>query len=175
MIPGILINLLTFPGIVVHELGHLLVCRIFGVRVKKVCYFRLGDPAGYVLHEVPASATQHILIGIGPFALNSIAGALIALPGMLTLVRHHSGSRLDYALVWLGVSIAMHAFPSTGDAKGIWQSIWSREASVVAKLLGVPIVVFIYIGALGSMFWLDVIYGVGLPLLLAMLLIKALP
>lgn len=26
---------------------------------------------------------------------------------------------LDYFMIWLGVSIAMHSFPSTGDAKSI--------------------------------------------------------
>lgn len=174
MIPGIIINLLTFPGIIVHELGHLLVCRIFGVPVQKVCYFRLGNPAGYVVHEVPQSAMVHILIGIGPFALNSIVGSLISVPGMVHLIQFHHGSRLDYFLVWLGVSIAMHAFPSTGDANGIWKAIWSREAPILAKLLGTPIVIVIYLGALGSVLWFDLIYGVGLPLLLAMWLTRVL-
>lgn len=173
MILGVLVNILTFPGIMVHELGHLLVCRICGVPVHKVCYFRLGNPAGYVVHDTPESAMQHILIGIGPFALNSILGTLIALPGMIPLVRFHHGSTLCYVLVWLGVSIAMYAFPSTGDANGIWKSIWSREAPILAKLIGTPIVIVIYLGALGSVVWLDVIYGAGLPLLLAVLLIRA--
>lgn len=173
MIPGIVISILTFPGIIVHELGHLLVCRLLGVQVHKVCYFRFGNPAGYVVHDAPGSAMRHILIGIGPFALNSVVGALIALPGMLPLVQLHSASRFGYILIWLGVSIAMHAFPSTADANGIWRSIWSREAPILAKLLGTPIVIIIYIGALGSVVWLDLIYGVGLPLLLAKLLLKA--
>lgn len=173
MIPGVIINILTFPGIIVHEIGHLLVCRIFNVTVHKVCYFRLGSPAGYVVHDEPQSAMQHILIGIGPFLLNSILGALISLPGMIPLVEHLHISRLGCIIIWLGVSIAMHAFPSTADANAIWKSIWSSEAPIMAKLIGTPVVVIIYLGALGSVIWLDLIYGFALPLLLAMLLVRA--
>lgn len=173
MIPGIIISILTFPGIVVHELGHLLICRLLGVPVHKVCYFRFGNPAGYVVHDVPESAMRHILISTGPLAFSSVLGALIALPGMLPLIQRHPAFPSSYILVWLGISIAMHAFPSTGDAKAIWRSIWSRDASIVAKLFGVPVVIMIYIGALGSVFWLDVIYGVAICALSPWLLLRA--
>jgi hypothetical protein len=45
MIPGQLIALLTFPGVIVHELGHQLMCRFLRVAVLDVCYFRVGRPA----------------------------------------------------------------------------------------------------------------------------------
>jgi hypothetical protein len=48
-IPRILVSVLTFPGIIFHELGHQLFCKFTGVRVIKVRYFRFGNPAGYVL------------------------------------------------------------------------------------------------------------------------------
>lgn len=65
------------------------------------------------------------------------------------------------ALMWLAVSIAMHSFPSTGDAKSIWAAVWHREAPVLTKVIGTPLVGLIVIGAIGSIFWLDLIYGVG--------------
>lgn len=172
MIPGAIISLLTFPGTIVHELAHLVMCKLVGAKVHKACLFRFGSPPGYVLHDVP-TAMRHILIGIGPFIFNSILGALISLPGMLTFLGHRHPSAVDYVLVWLGVSIAMHAFPSRGDAAAIWRSIWSRDASVLAKVLGVPVVALIYVGAFGSVLWLDLIYGATVSVLLPVLLVRA--
>lgn len=53
IIPGFLISILTFPGVIVHEIAHQLFCRICGVAVLDVCYFKAGNPAGYVVHEIP--------------------------------------------------------------------------------------------------------------------------
>jgi len=39
--------------------------------------FNLKNPSGYVIHEIPKKPWQNILIGIGPFILNTVVGALI--------------------------------------------------------------------------------------------------
>lgn len=173
MIPGWLISIVTFPGVIVHEIAHQFFCRLFRVAVFEVCYFRIGNPAGYVVHEAPRKGYQNIMISVGPFLFNSIVGAVIAAPGAIPVLQFEAGSPLDYALVWLGISIAMHSFPSTGDAKSMWQGLWSGGSSVFAKLLGGPLVVIIYAGAIGSIFWLDLVYGIGVALLLPKLLIWA--
>jgi Putative zincin peptidase len=173
-IPGPVIALLTFPGVIVHEIAHQLFCRIFRVAVLDVCYFRFGNPAGYVIHEPPPKAAQQILIGIGPFFVNSILGALIALPAVIPVMRFDAGSPLDYLLMWLGVSIAMHAFPSTGDAKSIWSAVQSGKIAGPARLAAMPVVGLIYLCAAGSMFWLDLIYGMALAMLFPNLLVALL-
>jgi hypothetical protein len=172
MIPGFLIALVTFPGVMVHEMAHQLFCRLARVAVFDVCYFRLGNPAGYVAHEHPRTTAQQVLIATGPFLVNSIVGPLIAFPGVIPVMRFGGGSIIDYALVWLGVSIAMHAFPSTGDAKTMWHAVTARETSLLAKLFVIPLVALIYVGALGSFFWLDAIYGVALSMALPTLLVQ---
>lgn len=78
IIPGFLISLLTFPGVMVHEFAHQLFCRIMRVPVYDVVYFQAKNP--------------------------------------LTLL-----------LGWLGVSILMHAFPSTGDAKVMVKAILKNQ------------------------------------------------
>jgi len=40
----------------------------------------MGNPAGYVLHEIPQRKWQTIMISIGPFIFNTLIGALVALP-----------------------------------------------------------------------------------------------
>ena len=171
LVPGVLIAALTFPGVIVHEMGHQLFCRLFGVAVLDVCYFRFGNPAGYVVHEALVTPAQQILIGIGPFILNSVVGALVALPSAIQVIQFECGSPLDYLLIWLGVSVAMHAFPSTGDAKTLRSAVSGKGVSPLVKLIAYPIVGLILIGAVGSVVWLDAIYGVGIALAIPKLLV----
>jgi len=173
-IPGQIIALLTFPGVIVHESAHQLFCRFCRVAIFDVCYLRFENPVGYVIHEPPSKPFHHLLIGIGPFFLNSVVGLLIAFPAVIPVLRFDSGNLLDYFLIWLGVSISMHAFPSTGDAKSILEAIQKKDVPFWLKLVGTPLVGFIYLGAIGSVMWLDLAYGIGIVGVLPNLLVKLL-
>ena len=172
-IPGPLITALTFPGVIVHEMAHQLFCRLCNTAVLDVRYFRLGNPAGYVLHEHPATGLQQILIGTGPFVVNTVIGAIVSLPASIQTLQFDAGTPLDYVLIWLGISIAMHAFPSTGDAKSLRAAVSGKDVAIGTKLLVYPIVGIIYLGAMGSMIWLDAIYAFGVTLALPKLLVAA--
>jgi hypothetical protein len=164
LIPGFLISLVTFPGVMVHELAHLVFCKLINTPVFKVCYFRLGNPAGYVIHGQPSSVWRHILIGIGPFFVNTLLGLAM---GIAALPMHIDVDHLTAAsgiFLWLAISIAMHSFPSTGDAQSIWHALWTKGAPITARIIGSPLVAIIYLGALGSIFWLDALYGAGVVL-----------
>jgi len=161
IIPGFIITWLTFPAVIIHELAHKLFCHWTGTAVRQVCYFRLGNPAGFVIHDRPSSEWRHILIGIGPLFVNTVIGLIV---GLLAVPLRHSEGPVAFAhgvLMWLAVSIAMHFFPSTGDAKSIWQAVWEKSAPVTARLVGTPLVALIFAGAIGSVFWLDLLYGIG--------------
>lgn len=173
-IPGILISIATFPGVIVHELAHQLFCRWFKVPVFKVVYFQFQNPVGYVLHEVTSNKWHGILISVGPFFLNSIIGALIAFPAALPVFEFDNPGPLDYLLIYLGVSIAMHAFPSRGDANTILQYVKDENTSMWQKVVGYPIVGLIYLGSIGSFFWLDLFYGIGVAIGLPRLVIAVL-
>lgn len=167
IIPGFIISLVTFPGVIVHELAHVLFCRLTGTPICEVCYFRIGNPAGYVIHDQPSSVWRHILIGVGPFFLNSLIGLAAGVAAELMHMDLDKMTTGGNVFVWLAVSIAMHSFPSTGDARSIWSAVWSPGSPLSARLLGTPLVVIIFSGALGSFFWLDALYGFllvfGLP------------
>lgn len=174
-IPGSVITALTFPGVVIHELAHQLFCRYFKIPVYEVCYFRFGNPAGYVVHGPSENWIHQVLVGAGPFFLNSLLGGLLAFPSALRVFEFEgAASTLDGVLIWLGISIAMHAIPSTTDAKSIWAAVSGNKASILAKLGVAPVVGLIFVLAIGSVIWLDLIYGVvvslALPKLLVMLL-----
>jgi hypothetical protein len=172
-IPGIVIAVATFPGVIVHELAHQLFCRLYSVPVFKVVYFQFENPCGYVLHDKPRTKMQHLMIGIGPFIINTLVGGLIALPASLPVLHFgHSPSVLDILFIYLGFSIAAHAFPSTGDASAIWKSVNEENTPFWVKLVSYPVVGLIYLGAIGSFFWLDIIYGVGVVMGLPWLFIN---
>lgn len=170
IIPGFLISIVTFPGVIIHELAHVMFCKLTNTPVHEVCYFRLGNPAGFVVHERPTSVWKHILIGVGPFFLNTLLGLAFGIAAALMHVDFERLTAVSGVFMWLAISIAMHSFPSTGDARSIGTAVWSDGSPVTAKLLGTPLVAVIFLGAIGSFFWLDLAYGfgvvIGLPKLI---------
>ena len=166
LIPGFLISLITFPGVIVHELAHVAFCKLTSTPVLQVCYFRLGNPAGFVIHQRPSSVWRHILIGIGPFFVNTLIALIIGVAVAVSPMRilHHM-TVTGGVVLWLAISIGMHAFPSTGDAKAIWKAISSAGAPFTARIFGSPLVAIIWLGALGSIVWLDAIYGAAVVLI----------
>ena len=173
MIPGILIALLTFPGVIVHESAHLLFCRLRRVAVFDACFLRVGNPMGYVVHEKVTDFVTLWLVSAGPFLVNSVLCVLLCLPVSVPMKIFNHTDPLSYILLWLGVSIGMHAFPSTGDANNIWNA--AKEAAHrknILAILSFPLVVIIYAANIGRIFWLDYAYGAAIGLGLPELLLR---
>lgn len=173
IIPGFLIALVTFPGVIVHEAAHLFFCKLRRVAVFDVCYFRLGNPSGYVIHEIPDSFLSSFLISVGPFIINSILCVLFCFPAFVPVRVFNQKDPICYFLIWLGVSIGMHAFPSTQDAKVLWQQA-KKAASLFNPLaiLSFPLVGLIYVANVLRIFWLDYFYGIGLGFVLPEILLN---
>jgi len=161
---GWLIAILTFPGIIVHEWAHKFFCDRANVPVYKTCYFRLGNPAGYVIHGSVDSYRKTLIISIAPFIINTSTALLIFLiaidasPGIIT-----------YLLYWLGISVAMHSFPSSGDADSLWSHTKTAWRSNPLALFGFPVVGLMKLAAMLSALWFDLLYAVGLLVLIAFL------
>lgn len=174
IIPGFLVSIVTFPGVIVHETAHQLFCRLFRIPVYKVCYFQPKNPVGYVLHERTDKPLANFCICIGPFIVNTLLGAIIAMPSAIRIWGFDAQNiqLMDYLNMWLGISILMHAFPSTGDARSLYASVIKNPAvNVVAKALVLPVIGLIYAGAFGSIFWLDLGYAVGMSYLIPKLVL----
>ena len=194
IIPGFLISIATFPSVIVHEAAHLLFCKWRNVPVVDVRFFRFGNPAGYVIHAEPADFTSSFLISVGPFIINSLLCIVICLPiyapmrlfGLTDPLLYGSAVHvlprinifgqtgpLSYAVLWLGISIGMHAFPSTQDASNLWQA--AKAAARGGDLLAIvsfPLVIVIYLANFGSIFWFDYLYGLALGFWLPSLLLN---
>jgi hypothetical protein len=165
IIPGLLISLATFPGVIVHEAAHMFFCKLRGVAVLDVRFFQIGNPAGYVVHEPPNNFTTAFLISLGPFVVNSLLCMLICFPAFLPVRVFGARDPLSYFLLWLGVSIGMHAFPSIGDGQSLLAQARKEVSSFnLLAILSYPLVWAIYLANVLRFFWLDYLYGVGIGL-----------
>jgi hypothetical protein len=158
--------LLLAPGVILHEFAHHLFCLLTGVRVRKVVYFRLGNPAGFVVHDDPRLYRQVLAIVAGPFVLNSGAALVLFNTALHRVVQ--AVDMPDYVLAaglaGLGLSVVLQAFPSRTDAANLISSSnqhllqWNPLA-----LVGYPLAVAIYAGqsarALGSDWFYALLVG----------------
>jgi hypothetical protein len=163
MTARLIVSLLTFPGIVLHEYAHAWACRRLGIRVLKVCYLRLGNPLGYVLHEQPQYAVQHIMVAVAPFFVSTASALAVSLSASLLTVSPAAAEFRDLAVLvgaWLSFSMALHAFPSSGDGDALWQDVASPGISFFAKLLLAPVVGLIRLSQAGSAVWFHALFAV---------------
>jgi hypothetical protein len=172
-IPGIVIAILTFPGVIMHEVGHLFFCKMRKVAVFDVCFFRSGNPAGYVVHERTEDFTTLFFIDMGPFIVNSVLCVVFCFPALIPLRIFGHEDPLSYFWIWLGVSIGMHAFPSTQDARNLWEGARkaAKTGSVLA-LISFPLVVLLYAANFLRFFWVDTLYGLAIGLGLPELILR---
>jgi hypothetical protein len=173
IIPGWLIALVTFPGVIVHEAAHMLFCKLRGLAVLDVCFFRMGNPCGYVIHEQSENFTSIFFVAVGPFIVNSILCFLFCFPAFVPVKIFEQADLISYFLIWLGMSIGMHAFPSTGDAQVLMSG--AKRAVGQMNLLAIisyPLVGLIYVVNLLRFFWADYFYGFALGFLLPELILK---
>lgn len=144
-IPGQIIALFTFPGVIVHEWSHATMCRWREIPVHEICYFRFGDPSGYVSHDPPTDFWNTFLISFAPLLLGP---AVAFLPGVICFFIYITdGTRIGgiylgllyVMLLWFVGSVLFHTFPSSDDAKIVWNAC-TKEVS--RKKHPLPLVAF---------------------------------
>ena len=171
MIPGLLISLLTFPGVIVHEIAHRFFCDRAKVPVYEICYFRLGNPAGYVLHKPTTDLRSSFLISVGPFLINSVLCILLTFPYAARLMiesTQYPGSVI--LLAWLGYSIGMHAFPSNDDIQNFTEQVAATKDRTVLYYAARLFRFFMFLVNGLRFFWIDLLYALAISFLLPTLL-----
>jgi hypothetical protein len=109
-------NIVFFPGMIFHELSHLLACLIFGVKVRKVKFFGLRE--AYVIHERP-NAWQSAFISLAPFLLGNLMAFYFFSYAFNLLFFYNP---FGFLFLWLAFSFAHYSFPSDHDARNIFDS-----------------------------------------------------
>ena len=175
IIPGFVIALVTFPGVIVHEAAHLLFCRLCRVAVFKVCFFQLRNPAGYVIHEQTDDFKKTFLISMGPFFINTLLCILFCSAAFLPVWELKINDYLAYFFYWLGLSIGMQAFPSTQDLSHIWKlAPQAVKRGNWLAIVSYPIVILLYPLNFLRIVWADLGYGLAVGVLAPLAIFKAL-
>ena len=165
-IPGFVIAALTFPGVVVHETAHLWFCKRFRLAVFDVCFFQFGNPSGYVIHERTDNFTAIFFVSMGPLFINSLGCLLFCSAAFLPVWEFEVADPLFYFFCWLGISLGIHAFPSTADLSNIWSL--AKPEAVRGNLLAIisfPIIALFHVLNALRVVWADLAYGVAVGLL----------
>jgi hypothetical protein len=173
-IPGFLISLLTFPGVIVHEAAHQLFCRLQRVAVFDVCYIRIGNPAGYVVHEQTDDFRKTFFISMGPFFINSLLCVLFCSAAFMPVWELDVFDPLAYFFYWLGLSMGMNAFPSTHDLSHIWElaPAEAKKFNLLA-VVSLPIIGVLYVLNFLRVIWADLGYGLAIGILGPIMIFKS--
>lgn len=173
MIPGFIVSIATFPGVIVHEAGHFLFCRLCGLAVFDVCFFRFGNPVGYVVHEETENFKTAFFVGMGPFILNTALCILFCSAAFLPAWELEVADPVAYFFYWLGLSIGMHAFPSNHDLTNIWRlAPQAARTGHPLAILSLPLVGILWVLNLGRFFWSDLLYGIAVGILAPLALFR---
>lgn len=145
--------LLTAPGVMVHELAHAFFCVFVRVKIFKICLFRFGNPAGYVNHAQPTKFWQSFLISFGPLIVNSLLTVFL-----FSLIQSPYFAWPVIVYGWLAIAVGLHAIPSTGDAKSLFQAanhrLWHNPLVIIAY----PFILVLYILNLLKRLHIDIVY-----------------
>jgi hypothetical protein len=165
-IPGQVIAALTFPGVIVHETAHLFFCKLFRLKVFNVCFFRFGNPAGYVIHENSENFTAQFFVSMGPFVVNTVLCVVFCTAAFLPVWELKVTDPLAYFFYWLGLSIGMHAFPSTTDLSHLWKAAptLAKKGNLLA-IVSLPLCAVLVVLNYGRVIWADLGYGVAVGVL----------
>lgn len=165
-------SLLTFPGVILRQAIHSGFCRVLGVKILDIRYFRADTTPAYVLHEMPKRLGTGILIALGPLALHSILCVILCAPALVPFMFYdQSVDLLTIFQLWLGLSIGMHAFPPLRDAGNLWELTRKEvlEHGAVVRLT-FPLLAFLRTAQRLTLYGFDVAYaaiiGIAIPWLI---------
>jgi hypothetical protein len=152
-------NIVLFPGVVFHELSHFIASLLLGSRVTESRFW--GEKEASIVHE-EAPGIRGYLISSAPFLFGSLATVLFL------LLAKSAARGLTYASPWqtwfqvimlyyLGLSVAVHCFPSQKDAGNALNNLMSFYGRKLAMADG----------ALQWAFWLATVPFILVPLYLS--------
>lgn len=167
-IEGWIIALLTFPGVIVHEISHRFFCDLTKTPVYEVRYLRIGNPAGYVVHGPVQSLKSSLLISIGPLIVNTLLCALLTFPAMfpIFILDTEKYNVVFMVLMWAGVSMGMHAFPSNEDMKNFVDQVKNAQEGGLLPILAKLLARIFKIANALRIAWFDLIYAFCISLVL---------
>ncbi len=122
LLGGLLLMLCAFGIIVLHELGHALAARHYGIGTRDIILLPIGGVAR--LERIPEDPTRELVIALAGPAVNVMLAGLLLVPALLAMgwstdaVTAEYGAGFLATLVLLNIALALFnmipAFPMDG-------------------------------------------------------------
>jgi hypothetical protein len=127
-----------------------------------------------VKYEPTPTVAGRVAVTVGPWVVCSLVAATIALPAATRLSVLGGGSTLDALFVWLSISIAMHALPTSEETASLMAAVEGRGVSTLSQVCMLPLAALMGLGVLLSCVMEGLLYGLlvafGVPALVVHLL-----
>lgn len=181
----IAIMMITFPGVIIHEIAHKFFCDIFGIKVNKVKYFIISEKIqGYVSTDPIKNLKHQYLVSVGPFIINTLFCSLLTFPYALTYLwfgqcnieEDQIHQMIFYAMAWVGFSSGMHAFPSNTDLDHIERVNvhYPSKSHLFCITVKITLVIFRFFNLI-QFFFIEFFYALAISAILPSLLSKFIP
>jgi hypothetical protein len=172
-----LVSLLTFPGVIVHQALRLFFCKRRRVAVTDMCFLRAGNPTGYITHEEAAEFNPAFSVCMGPLLVGSLLCAVTCWPAYWPLRVCEVWHPFTFFLLWLGISIGTHVFPSKEEANDFSRHIGEELVGLNLRVvLTLPLLPLVKLATRTSPVFVGFIYalvlGWGLPELIFVIVMK---
>lgn len=158
-------RVITFFGAYLRAFWEHVACRLCKIGVEDIRAFRNGEMCGHIEHEMAKKLSHSFLICWLPFTMNFFLGCMFLLTGSYKLIYiGDTGSVINYAALWLGVSCLTNCAPSYEDAIVMKDNFVSCD-NFTQKMFTAPFFGVFYAMSFIERFGLTLLLAIGFSIL----------